>query len=104
MYIYVCTCHHYFIILCIAEEDFIPGQYNVTFFGNATQATVNISLQVDNIDEGTEYFMLYLYIPSAAYRLGVHQGDIIEAVAIIFRPGKYVHNLQTVSASYFVKV
>ena len=76
----------YFIIVLIAGEDFIPGWHNVTFFGNATQATVNISLRIDNIDEGTEYFMLYLYIPSAAYGLGVHQGDIIKAVAIIFRP------------------
>ena len=75
----------------IAEEDFISGQYNVTFSGYNTQTTVNISLQVDNIDEETEYFMLYLYIPSAGYRLGAHQGNITEAVAIIFRPGKYIN-------------
>ena len=80
----------------IAEEDFIPGQYNVTFSGYNTQATVNISLQVDNIDEETEYFMLYLYIPGAAYRLGALQGDIKEAVAIIFRPGKYINETNSI--------
>ena len=87
---YWCRWCNYFAIVCLAGGDFISGQYNVTFFGNATQATVNISLQIDNIDEGIEYFMLYLYIPSAAYRLGVHQGDIVNAVAIIFRPGKHI--------------
>ena len=78
------------MFIYLVGEDFISGQYSVTFFGNATQATVNISLQIDNIDETTEYFMLYLYIPGAAYRLGVHQGDIVNAVAIIFRPGKHI--------------
>ena len=72
---------------CLAGEDLISGQYNVTFLANATEATVNISLQIDEIDEETEYFILYLYIPSAAYSLGVQHGDIIKAVGIIFRPG-----------------
>ena len=88
----------------VAGEDFIPGQYNVTFSGYNTQATVHISLQVDNIDEETEYFMLYLYIPSAAYRLGARQGDIIKAVAIIFRPGKHIMYLQTVYVHNHVKI
>ena len=71
-----------------AQEDFTPGQYNVTFSSNTTQATVNVTLKIDDIDEETEYFMLHLYIPSGAYALGIQQGDIIKAVAIILRPGK----------------
>ena len=73
--------------ICLAEEDFISGQYNVTVLANATEATANISLQIDDIDEETEHFLLYLYIPSASYELGIQQGDIIKSVAIIFRPG-----------------
>lgn len=72
----------------IVEEDFTPGQYDVTFLSHTTQATVNVTLKIDDIDEETEYFMLNLYIPSAAYGLGIQQGDIIKAVAIILRPGK----------------
>lgn len=83
--------HNFYVFNCLASEDFIPGQFNTTFLASATEVTVNISLQIDHIDEDTEYFILYLYIPSATYRLGVRQGDIIKAVAIIFRPGK---NLQ----------
>ena len=48
--------------------------------------------------------MLYLYIPSAAYRLGARQGDIIKAVAIIFRPGKHIMCLQTVYVHNYVKI
>ena len=71
-----------------AEEDFTSGQYNVTFLSYNTQATVNITLNIDDIDEETEYFMLHLYIPSATYALGIQQGDLNKAVAIILKPGK----------------
>ena len=77
----------YKLLIFLDEDDFISGQYNVTFSSFATQATVNITLQIDDIDEETEYFMLHLYIPSGTYKLGIQQGDIIKAEAIIFRPG-----------------
>ena len=52
---------------------------------------MNITLVIDDIDEKIEYFMLHLYIPSGTYKLGIQQGDVINAVAIIFRPGtRYV--------------
>ena len=54
---------------------------------NATQATVNISLQIDDVDEVTEYFTLHLYITSDTYELGVQSGDFINVTAMIFRPG-----------------
>ena len=54
---------------------------------NATQATVNISLQIDDVDEVTEYFMLHLYITSDTYELGVQPGDFVNVTAMIFRPG-----------------
>ena len=76
----------------LAEEDFTAGQYNVTFLPNTTQATVNISLQIDDIDEGPEYFILHLYITSATYELGVQPGDVTKAIAIIFSPCTYVCN------------
>jgi len=82
MYIYLLVFNFY----NLAEEDFISGQYNVTFLPNATQATINITLLIDDVDEGTEYFMLHLYIPSATYELGVQLANIVKAVAIIFRP------------------
>ena len=31
--------------------------------------------------------MLYIYVPSAAYEVGVQPGIITEAVAVIYRPG-----------------
>ena len=86
---------------CLAGKDFISGQYNVTFLANATEATVNISLQIDEIDEETEYFILYLYIPSAAYSLGVQHGDIIKAVGIIFRPGTVCTCLETATINAY---
>ena len=45
---------------------------------------------MDDVDEDTEYFTLYLYVPSATYELGIQQGDIIKATAIIFKPGNYI--------------
>ena len=82
------------LFLCISilsylveEEELISGQYSVDFLSYATQATVNITLQINNTDEKIEYFMLHLYIPSDAYGLGIQQGDVINAVAIILRPG-----------------
>ena len=71
----------------LAEDDFISGWYNVTFLPDATHVKVNISLKVDDVDEETENFMLYIYVPSAAYEVGVQPGSITEAVAIIYRPG-----------------
>ena len=77
----------YLYLYNLDEEDFISGQYNVIFLPNSTQATVNITLLIDDVDEGTEYFMLYLYIPSPTYELGVQLANITKAVAIIFKPG-----------------
>ena len=69
----------------LVEEE--SGQYSVDFLSYATQAMVNITLQINNTDEKIEYFMLHLYIPGGVYALGIQQGDIINAVAIILRPG-----------------
>ena len=35
--------------------------------------------------------MLHLYITSAAYELGVQPGDVINPIAIIYRPGMYIN-------------
>lgn len=74
-------------VLTLAEEDFVARQYNVTFLPNDTQATVNISLRIDDVDEETEYFMLHLYVMSASYGFGIQPGDVTKATALIFRPG-----------------
>lgn len=42
---------------------------------------------MDDINEETEYFMIHLYIPSAAYGLGIQQGSIINAIASIISSG-----------------
>ena len=75
-----------FVNNLVEEEKLISGQYSVDFLAYATQATVNITLQINNTDEKIKHFMLHLYIPSDAYALGIQQGDIINAVAIILRP------------------
>lgn len=63
------------------------GHFNVTLLPNATQLSVNVSLQKDN---RAEQYTLYLYIPTATYELGV-QGSILQA-AIIVQGAYNIHN------------
>jgi len=55
------------------------GNFNVTLLPNATQLSVNVSLQKD---DRAGHYMLYLYIPTATYELGV-QGSILQAAIIV---------------------
>ena len=66
-------------IAYIDRRDTSQGYFNITFLPNTTQLSVNVSLQKDKI---AEECMVYLYIPSSTYELGV-QGSILQAVIVV---------------------
>ena len=75
---------------CIADEDFVPGQYNATFTPGATTATTSIPIIVDDISERTgQQFCLRFYIDGIGYGLGLQKGYNTTATVTIL-PCKHI--------------
>ena len=74
--VHICSTH--------TGEGFDARHYNLTISPGTTQATADIPLPLENLNE---YFMIHLYIPSAAYKLGIQQGNNVDAMVSITSSG-----------------
>jgi len=83
----------FFLLSILDGNGFISGQYSVTLSPGATEATLNISVMKDSLEQSTEYFILHFYISTDSYEHGVQKGNIRTVVVSIFIPGMNLHEL-----------
>ena len=75
------TVHTYVCIICLENDDYESGPYNVTFFAGTTAASFNVSIINDDVLENDETFHLTIRPPSAPDNVIV--GEPVQATVTV---------------------